>query len=442
MIKKDGLDKDALAMLLRLRYNPSPDTLFSQVKKIRPGHYCEVGLDNTRLSLTHRSYLSEIPATVNCSQAKAVETYEHKFEDAVKRQLLSDVEVGILLSGGIDSAMVAAVAQNNYSDKLKAFTIGFEGDHQEDEIVDAAETADLLGLEHYFRKITFTDFLSTIKECTRIVEEPLATTSMIPMYFLSELASEKVEVVLTGQGADEPLGGYARYKLELVRDRIPPVFRNAIIPIANAVGITNERALRGANSLGIKNEIERFLSVYQIFSVDEISNLISVDDKQSIKKIDYFYNLLKWGSEKHSVERMMALDSRLNLSDDLLNYTDKITMNFSMECRVPMLDLELVRFIESLPANFKLNMKEGKIVHKQFASKLLPDKIIQRKKRAFQSPTRTWFKNEADSIKELLLCRGTEFAAVFNQKYVAEIISQQSASIKRAITKKSRYFCC
>src|SRR5690606_31619560 len=112
-------------------------------------------------------------------------------------------------------------AQRNYSGKLKAFTIGFEGNYSEDEIESAAETAHFLHLDHYYKKISFNDFLGTIRECARIVEEPLATTSIIPMYFLSELASKHVKVVLTGQGADEPLGGYSKYKLELIRSMVP-----------------------------------------------------------------------------------------------------------------------------------------------------------------------------------------------------------------------------
>lgn len=420
---KINLNNEALASLLRLRYNPSPDTLYRQIKKILPGHYCEIDLNIGNLVLNHYPFIDELPKTINLSH-NVVEQYGQKLEEAVKRQLLSDVEVGILLSGGIDSALVAAFAKKHYKGKLKAFTIGFQGDYSEDEIEEAAETAEILGLDHSFKKISFTDFLNIIKKCTLIVEEPLATTSIIPMYFLAEMASKKVKVVLTGQGADEPLGGYTRYKSELIRYMIPGLFRKSLKPIIKLINVHNENISRGVNSLGIENEIERFLAVWEVFSIEEIEKLITVTDRQSSLKISYWYNLLNCGKKKHPVERMMALDTRLNLADDLLNYTDKITMNFALECRVPMLDLELVNFIESLPYNLKLNIRKGKIIHKQFASEILPDSIINRKKKGFLSPTNNWFKNEAEVIQEMLLSGGTNFSKLFKQTYVAEIIRQ------------------
>ncbi len=427
---KSSLNSEALASLLRLRYNASPDTLYQEIKKILPGHYCEIDLKERNIVFKHSPFTSEIPKTIDTSR-HIVELYGQKLEDAVKRQLLSDVEVGILLSGGIDSALVAAMAKRHYKGNLKAFTIGFEGDNSEDEIEAAAETAQILGLDHRFMKISFTDFLGIIKKCTQIVEEPLATTSIIPMYFLSELASKEVKVVLTGQGADEPLGGYTRYKSELVRYRIPGFLLKSFIPVLKQVSIHNENIQRGFNTLGIKNEIDRFLAIWEVFSINEIEKLISVTDRTSFRRISYWYNLLNCSNKKHPVERMMALDTRLNLADDLLNYTDKITMNFALECRVPMLDLELVTFIESLPHNLKLNFRKGKIIHKKYASEILPASIINRKKKGFLSPTNSWFKNEAEIIMEILLKSGTGFSKLFNQAHVAEIIRLHQKGINK-----------
>lgn len=424
LIGSNDLDKEALATLLRLRYNPSPDTLYQHIKKIRPGHYCEVDLNDTDLVVHHHAFLAPVASTVRPTSKNTAKEYGEMLEKAVKRQLLADVEVGIMLSGGIDSALVAALAQKHASNKLKAFTIGFEGNYVEDEIADAAETANVLGLEHYFRKISFTDFLGTLQQCTRIVEEPLATTSMIPMYFLSELAASQVKVVLTGQGADEPLGGYTRYKSELIQSKIPGFLQKPMLQLAHTAQIRNEKILRGINALGTSNEMDRFLAVYEVFSQQEIERLINITDRRSAQRLEYFYKALNCASKSHSAERMMALDTRLNLADDLLNYTDKITMHFSLECRVPMLDLELVAFIESLPLSQKLNLRGGKLIHKQFARDILPDKIIKRKKKAFQSPTNQWFRNEVGSIRDILLSEGSNFSRIFNQRYVAEIIEQ------------------
>ncbi|WP_075352455.1 asparagine synthase (glutamine-hydrolyzing) [Algoriphagus marinus] len=426
------LDKDALSCLLRLRYNPSPQTLYKNLKKIHPGHFIEINLNLEDISISEASYLEKkSPELPNTKQSNEVLIYGDFFQKAVKRQLLSDVPVGILLSGGIDSAMVAAVAQKHSDIPLKAFTIGFEGDHYEDEINDAFRTAEILGLEHHVKRIGFDDFLSKFKECARIVEEPLATTSIIPMYYLSELASKHVKVVLTGQGADEPLGGYPKYKTELLLHNIPGIIQKVIKSILSGYHFKNEKIYRGVNAIGITNELQRFLKIYEVFSNSEIKELIGHQDTTSIDRIKYFYEILECSNKKHSVERMMAIDTRMNLADDLLNYTDKITMNFALECRVPILDLELVNYVEQLPYQSKLNFSNGKLIHKAFAKKLLPDEIINRKKKDFSSPTSYWFKSESDSIKNILLDNKTLFGKVFNQKKVAEIIMQHEKGYPR-----------
>jgi asparagine synthase (glutamine-hydrolysing) len=395
------------------------------LRKIHPGHYLEVDLNSNDISIYERSYLDGPSVLVkNSIKSNEVEEYGNYFEKAVNRQLLSDVPVGILLSGGVDSAMVAAIAQKCSSTALKAFTIGFQGDHYEDEIHDAAKTAEFLGLDHYVKRISFDDFLSRFKECAQIVEEPLATTSIIPMYYLSELASKHVKVVLTGQGADEPLGGYPKYKSELILNNIPGAVQKLMKSMLSNFRFKNEKLERGMRALGISDELQRFLSIYEVFSNSEINELISHQDITSIDRVNYFYEILNCKEKKHSVERMMALDTRMNLADDLLNYTDKITMNFALECRVPILDLDLVNFIESLPYQSKLSLTKGKIIHKEYAGKLLPDEIINRKKKGFGSPTTNWFKSESASIKNILLNHNTPFAGVFNQKKVAEIITQ------------------
>ncbi|MGF1558063.1 MAG: asparagine synthase (glutamine-hydrolyzing) [Flavobacteriaceae bacterium] len=431
LLNQTTMNVGALASLLRLRYNASPETLHSEIKKVIPGHYLSFDLNSKTLSCSPCYYAGALPKVRNDAANVLIQEYGSQLENAVKRQLLSDVEVGVLLSGGIDSAIIASLAKKHYPGKLKAFTIGFEGDFEEDEIKDAEETATLLGLDHYVKKITFSDFLTLIKECSRIVEEPLATTSMIPMYYLAELAAQQVKVVLTGQGADEPLGGYTRYRSEVIREKIPPLFRGMVRPVARVFAGKKEQLLRGAKAVGIVNELDRFLSVYEIFSSDEIKRLISVNDTYSEQGVAYFHGLLDCGSRQHPAEKMMAIDTRMNLADDLLNYTDKITMNFSIECRVPMLDLQLVRFMESLPLELKLNMKGGKIIHKEFAKTILPDSIINRPKKGFQSPTNKWFREEMNIVEDMLLSADSEIAKVFDQRYITEILKSHAQGFNK-----------
>jgi asparagine synthase (glutamine-hydrolysing) len=217
----------------------------------------------------------------------------------------------------------------------------------------------------------------------------------------------------------------------VIRDKIPAPLRSTIKPITQLLRTKNEQVLRGAKSIGISDDIERFLSVYEIFSKEEIHTLISVPDTLSKKAIAGFYDLLDCDSRKHPADKMMAIDTRMNLADDLLTYTDKITMNFSLECRVPMLDIALVNFMETLPLELKLNSRHGKIIHKEFAKTILPDRIIHRKKKGFQSPTNRWFREEMETVKNILLEKGSEFATVFNQNFIMKILEQHKAGYNR-----------
>jgi asparagine synthase (glutamine-hydrolysing) len=413
-----NIDKDNLATLLSLRYNLSPTTLYKNIHKLRAGHIVEYDLKDNNIDIY--SYILPIKINKNISFDEALSRYGKLFEQAIKRQLLADVEVGILLSGGIDSALVAYFAQK-YSDKpIKTFTIGFEEDDDSDETSDARESARILGTEHYEIKITDNQFENIFKKCIEIVEEPLGTTSIIPMYFLNELVSKHgIKVVLTGQGADEPLAGYKRYQGEVLASKVPGFIFDLLKPLSKF--IKNESIFRALNSLGEKDIIKRFELIYSLFSKDEIKRLVNVEESQSYDLIKYFYELLD-GKTKDSTNAMMSNDMRMNLCDDLLLYTDKISMNFSIEARVPILDNDLIDFVESLPLENKLKGKEGKYIHKKFAESVLPKEIIYREKKGFKSPTEKWFKGDKGlEYKNMLIKRNTLFSDFFNIHEVSKI---------------------
>ena len=428
------LDRENLATLLKLRFSPSPDTLFKGIRKLRPGHVLEIDLDNTRLVAREYRYVSPLRGTpVNVPPyPEALKRYGELFEQAVERQLMSDVEVGILLSGGIDSALVAAAAQRRSPRPLKAFTIGFTGAEagDVDEISDARETAALLGMEHHAGRMGFSDFLATLRECVRVVEEPLATTSIVPMYSLARLASQQVKVVLSGQGADELLGGYTRYQSELYRRFVPRSFARLAGSLAGRLGVRSERLTRGLDSLGGADDVERFLGAYRVFGDQEIAALIGPGQDHARERIDSLYETLRCASLPTSIERIMSLDLRFGLADDLLLYTDKITMRHSLECRVPILDLELVHFIESLPYQYRVTLRRKKIIHRDYAGGTLTPAIIQRKKKGFLSPTRQWFR-DGDALRAVLLNRDSRFASVFDVTAVDSTIQQHGLGFNR-----------
>ena len=432
-VPRAAIDADKLATLLKLRFSPSPDTLFRGVRKLRPGHLLEVRLDGASPVVREYPYLKPVPAPEGgLDFGSAVDRYEALFSTAVQRQLMSDVEIGVLLSGGVDSAAVAAIAQRHSPAPLKAFTVGFKDAESADadEIDDARETARALGLEHYSVRIGFDDFLASLRDCVRVVEEPLATTSIVPMRFLARLAASHVKVVLSGQGADEPLGGYGRYQAEIVGRYVPRMAARLGRRLVQALEIRDERLGRGLESLSQGDDIGRFIEAYAVFTDEEIGQLIGRTVSEARPRLEYFYGLLRCGDLTHPVARMMALDLRLGLADDLLLYTDKITMRSSLECRVPILDCELIAFIESLPYEYRVRYGSTKIIHKAFARRLLPAAIVSRRKKGFWSPTSQWFRN-AGLLRSILLDKGSKFAGFFDLSAVDRTITQHQQGHNR-----------
>lgn len=426
------IDKGSLMNCLRMRYIPSPSTLYQHIHKVEPGQLLQFNLKK-EISLNKHYFIKQPNAlgTEKNNYKKLINEYGDLFEKAVERQLMSDVEVGILLSGGVDSALVAAIAKQRSKATVKAFTIGFEGNHHDiDEINYATETAAILSLEHFYKRIGFPDLLHSIKQITEIVEEPIGTTSIIPMYFLSELAASKVKVVLSGQGADEPLGGYDKYKglhwLELSR-----TFKTLMPLTKGAAFIYNrdEKLRRLVSAMQCRDHLDSLIEFNGISSFEQAAGLMEPSGKkeymEALKNKETEFKRIWKGRTPHSSalsNLFLYYDTRTSLSDDLLMYTDKITMHFSLECRVPILDNDLISFIESLDSQYKFDSKKGKIIHKDFARAYLPSTIVERKKLGFKSPTEGWFRENKSEIEKLLL-EDNIFGSWFNINAVKNLLS-------------------
>ncbi|QOX78548.1 asparagine synthase (glutamine-hydrolyzing) [Trichlorobacter lovleyi] len=415
-----AIDNESLQTFLTLRYVPSPRTLWENIQRLPAGHCLvhDLATASTRLNCYIQPTCDKFQGTID----EAVIAYHEQLSFAVQRQLLSDVPVGILLSGGIDSALVAALAKERGL-MLPCFSVGFGSTHKECELNDAAETASVLGFSHIPVTVSADELWDAVPRIVASVEEPLGTTSILPMWYLVRKARENVTVVLTGQGSDEPWGGYTRYQSEIVRNLLP--FQGIWAGVTSfAAKFPNlpEFAERAFRSMPLSDIATRFEEAYALFSSVERQMLIGDSgDGNANKDIGRW---LKWlePTKCQPVEQMMRIDSRMNLSDDLLIYGDKISMATALETRVPMLDIELVRFIESLPIEYRVGLGTRKIVHKKMAQSFLPHSIVHRKKKGFQVPFGTWIRGEwQDRVSAVLFEANSPYSTIININAVKKL---------------------
>lgn len=419
-------NEEYLTTFLKLRYVPSPYTLFKDIYKVAPGTVLEIDVETGEIIFEHAFHT--IPQTnTKINKDEALEQYDYLLRNAVKRQLMADVPVSLLLSGGVDSALIAKLIAENTSEKLQTYTAGYNMLNTDiDETTDAQHTAKYLGLSNKVVTLKEDGFLESLPRLIKSIEEPLGSQSIYPINFLSKKIKEDgFKVTLTGQGVDEPWGGYNRYNTQQLFDKLGGL----PLPMIKTLGkhIKNDSLRRGLNTIAQKNRPERFTESYSLFDDSMLQNLLKQDAYKIQDKTFTAHiimdkiNQYQLGSKK-ATEAMMLLDARMNLSDDLLLYTDKIAMLHSIEMRVPFLDIELMKFVESLPHTMKVGLFKNKWLHKKLAEKHLPKEIIYRKKRGFYMPGKNWFRTSTGvQLEQMLMDDNGLFNTYFDkdeiQKY-------------------------
>ena len=399
-----GIDPTGVRQFLTLRYIPSPHTMWRDIRRLPSGHLLCLDLASHSLQLIR--YIEPVCERFQGTLADAVHAYQEQLLAAVRRQLLADVPVGVLLSGGVDSALVAAMARDA-GRALPCFTVGFGGKHAECEIKDAMETAHVLDLQFHSVTVTPAQLRDALPLIVRAVEEPLGTTSVMPMWYLVRRARQDVTVVITGQGTDEPWGGYRRYQVEMLRRLFPFAAAWRLLGrIGACFPRLPERLERGLRTLPVGNIADRAVEACTLFPrIERLRLLGSDDDGGAARAMRYWFDWLR-GCGCGDAEQVMRVDSRMNLADDLLLYGDKIAMAVSLEARVPMLDIELMRFVESLPVEYRIRLRQGKIAHKMMAERYLPRTIVHRPKKGFQVPFGAWSRGPWRQWVEVLLLDG------------------------------------
>lgn len=388
-------DPEALRLFLRYRYTPSPFTAVRGVHKLAPG--CKLVVQDGEVSTSRWYRFTPTPFTGKRAD-EAAEELLALYRRAVRRQLVSDVPVGLLLSGGIDSALLLALMDENGSD-WPTYSVGYGESYAQDELADAAETARILKSRHTGIRISRDVFERELANIVESLEEPIATSSIVPMYFVCQRAHQDVKVGLVGQGPDELFGGYRRHMGARYGAAWATLPRWARVPLQKAISAVprNETLKRGLYAVGDGStppSVDRILSLLPGEQIDGLFYQ-GMFEASSDQAQEYCWSDLEQLSpQTDNLSRLQFLEVRSTLPDELLMYADKLSMAHSLELRVPYLDKDIVEYAERLSGNLKVRNAVGKWIHRRVCRHFLPSEIVNRPKRGFaMTVVDDWFRD-------------------------------------------------
>ncbi len=394
------LDPTSLNLFLRYRFTPSPFTMYRGVNKLAPGSKLVAERGRCEISQWYR--FKPAPFAPVKSPDEAKEELLSLYKGAIKRQLISDVPVGLLLSGGIDSGLLLAL-MNLAGSAWPTYTVGYGSSYADDELTDGAETARVLGSKHTSVTITRSMFDEALPKIVGALEEPIAASSVVPMYFVCQRARQDVKVALVGQGPDELFGGYRRHlgvRYGAMWEHLPTWVRGSIESAVAALP-RNETLKRGVNSLAISDRMRRYQNVLSILPGSQVDRLFRdgvLEPNSGDAILESWANLADLMTETDELGGLQYLEVRSTLPDELLMYADKLSMAHSLELRVPFVDKEIVEYVERLPANLKVRNGSRKWLHRQVCRSYMPESFLKRRKRGFAgNVVDDWFRDAKSS---------------------------------------------
>ncbi len=410
---KKQINTNSLALFLQYQYIPEPHSIFENCFKLKAGHYLEITLKDK--SVVEHKYWDVIDAynkpKLDMSEEEATNETEKILKSAFEYRMVSDVPVGIFLSGGYDSSLVTAILQKDRTQKLKTFTIGF---HEKgyDETPYAKAVATHLGTDHTEYYCTQKDALEIIPKLSNIYDEPFSDASSIPTTLVSQLARKDVTVALSADGGDEIFAGYDKYALSSqyynLFSKIPKFTHSPILSLMEKVNPNNIPVAKNSfnfatkyekakNMLKSENCVEVMQNVAHQITDYELKNII----KNSFKLPTTNYecaSLLNHTND--NIDRMLAIDYKTYMLDDILTKVDRATMSVSLEGREPLLDYRIIEFAASLPSKYKYKNSSTKHILKAITHRYIPKELMDRPKMGFGVPLIEWFKDE---LKEYFL---------------------------------------
>lgn len=426
-----NIDVTALDHYLGFQYIPAPFTIYSDVRKLPPGHMISV-TKGSKAEIRQYWDISSIEAgrmTLN----ESIEGFEQLFIEAVRLRLRSDVPLGAFLSGGVDSSAVVAVMSELMDSPVNTFTI-CHTDKRYDESEYARIISNKFGTIHRTLTIGADDFLRLVPSVLEQYDEPFADSSALPTHIVSMLARQHVKVVLSGDGGDETCAGYKKYdrisrlghmgRLLGTEGLLTPGARGRLREMASlGQGPINKLLKYAVNLLATDRERHYFFMSY----LREAKNQLYGEALRY--RFDVSNDLTLYSRYMDAIpgddmlRKILYLDIKTYLADDILYKVDIASMANSLEVRVPLLDHKLVEFVASVPSEYKLNNGIGKLFFKKMLEKRLPHDILYRRKKGFEIPISSWFRGElARYIRDLLLSSELLCDPYFNRTFIEDLI--------------------
>jgi asparagine synthase (glutamine-hydrolysing) len=401
-LPRGEIDLDALEAFLAFNSIPAPYSIFRDIRKLPAGHVLVWQEQDGSVELTRYARPGPLPVRHD-DEAELVEELRARLRDSVKAHLLADVPVGVLLSGGVDSAVLAALAAQETSEAVHTFTIGFE-ERSFDERDDARRVAARYATNHH-ELLVRPDPQQLFETLADVFDEPFADSSALPTYLVSQLAADHVKVALSGEGGDELFGGYYTYAADLLAERFgglaglarPLVER---LPTSTAKASFDYKAKRFVRAAHLP-PLERHHGWKEIFSPELRAELRG--SRSDFDPVDVYRERYAETAGAPELARLQDVDFGIYLVDDLLVKTDRASMANSLEARVPFLDSAITNFAFSLPTKHKVRGLSKKVLLRKAAEPLLPREVVHGRKRGFSIPAAAWLRGELEPFARATL---------------------------------------
>ncbi len=424
------LNKEILPYYFQFGYIPAPHTIFQHTAKLKPGHYLEYDLQDDTYATVKYWDVDEYYAQekFDKSEREVLDGLEELLSDAINLRMVSDVPVGVFLSGGYDSSLVTALLSNNYDKKLHTFTIGFN-EKKYNEAEHAKAIAKHFNTEHTERYVTQKEMLEKVESLPYYFDEPFGDSSAIPTIIVSELAKKDVTVALSADGGDEAFCGYSKY---FFLHKFENIFSNNFqkTMLKSTLNLLGEKRIEQINNFlpkniqqtNIRDKYNKFKRAINADSAADMfrkaSSYVDENEVQNFLDLKADINLYQnFGMQNgHSlIDNMMRVDYKTFMVDDVLTKVDRATMSVSLEGREPLLDHRIIEYMARVPVQLKYKNNQGKYLARQILYKHIPQSLIDKPKAGFQIPLATWLQSDLKPLVDKYLDASRLDDEIFNR---------------------------